>query len=67
VDANTILLPSASSGAGGIGLQLSEQIHTYDFDQVAFIILLILAAVGTIDWVSGRLRRAMIGRRPKTG
>ena len=39
------------SGAGGIGLQLSEQIRTYDFDQVAFIILLILAAVGMIDWV----------------
>jgi phosphonate transport system permease protein len=53
-------------GAGGIGLQLSEQIRTYDFDQVAFIILLILAAVAMIDWVSGKLRRAMIGRRPKT-
>ena len=26
--------------AGGIGLQLSEQIRTYDFDQVSFIILL---------------------------
>jgi hypothetical protein len=47
--------------------ELSEQIRTYDFDQVAFIILLILAAVGMIDWVSGRLRHAMIGRRPKTG
>ena len=55
------------SGAGGNGLQLSEQIRTYDFDQVAFIILLILAAVAMIDWVSGRLRRALIGRRPKTG
>lgn len=51
-------------GAGGIGLQLSEQIRTYEFDQVAFIILLILAAVGMIDWVSGKLRAAMIGRRP---
>jgi phosphonate transport system permease protein len=50
-------------GAGGIGLQLSEQIRTYEFDQVAFIILLILAAVGMIDWVSGKLRAAMIGRR----
>ena len=30
-------------GAGGIGLQLSEQIRTYDFDQVAFIVLLIAA------------------------
>jgi phosphonate transport system permease protein len=51
-------------GAGGIGLQLSEQIRTYDFDQVAFIVLLILAAVATIDWISGKLRFAIIGRRP---
>jgi phosphonate transport system permease protein len=50
-------------GAGGIGLQLSEQIRTYDFDQVAFIVLLILAAVAAIDWISGKLRFAMIGRR----
>ena len=49
-------------GAGGIGLQLSEQIRTYDFDQVAFIVLLILAAVAAIDWISGKLRFAMIGR-----
>jgi phosphonate transport system permease protein len=51
-------------GAGGIGLQLSEQIRTYDFDQVAFIVLMILAAVAAIDFVSGKLRFAIIGRRP---
>jgi phosphonate transport system permease protein len=51
-------------GAGGIGLQLSEQIRTYDFDQVSFIVLMILVVVAVIDWVSGRLRAAMIGRRP---
>ena len=51
-------------GAGGIGLQLSEQIRTYDFDQVAFIILMILVAVAAIDWISGKLRFAIIGRRP---
>jgi phosphonate transport system permease protein len=50
-------------GAGGIGLQLSEQIRTYDFDQVAFIVLLILTAVAAIDWISGKLRFAIIGRR----
>ncbi len=38
-------------GAGGIGLQLSEQIRTYDFDRVAFIVLMILVAVATIDWI----------------
>jgi phosphonate transport system permease protein len=53
-------------GAGGIGLQLSEQIRTYDFDQVAFIVLLILIAVAAIDWVSGKLRFAIIGRRQTT-
>lgn len=50
-------------GAGGIGLQLGEQIRTYDFDQVAFIVLLILAAVAVIDFLSGELRFAIIGRR----
>ena len=51
-------------GAGGIGLQLSEAIRVYNFDQVAFIVLLILIAVAIIDWISGKLRTAMIGRRP---
>jgi phosphonate transport system permease protein len=50
-------------GAGGIGLQLSEQIRTYDFDQVAFIVILILVTVAAIDWISGKLRFAIIGRR----
>ena len=50
-------------GAGGIGLQLSEQIRTFDFDQVASIVLLILGAVGAIDWISGKLRFAIIGGR----
>lgn len=50
-------------GAGGIGLHLAEQIRTLEFHQVAFIILLILIAVAAIDWVSGKLRFAIIGRR----
>lgn len=50
-------------GAGGIGLQLSEQIRTYDFDQVAFAVIMILATVAVIDWISGKLRFAIIGRR----
>jgi len=54
-------------GAGGIGLQLSEQIRTFDFDQVASIVLLILGAVGAIDWISGKMRFAIIGgRQPST-
>ena len=53
-------------GAGGIGLQLSEQIRTYDFDQVAFAIIMILITVAVIDWISGKLRFAIIGRRAVT-
>ncbi len=49
-------------GAGGIGLQLSEQIRTYDFDQVAFAVIMILVTVAIIDWISGKLRFAIIGR-----
>ena len=50
-------------GAGGIGLQLSEQIRTYDFDQVAFAVIMILVTVAVIDVISGKLRFAIIGRR----
>ena len=49
-------------GAGGIGLQLSEQIRTYDFDQVAFVIIMILVTVAAIDWICGKLRFYVIGR-----
>jgi phosphonate transport system permease protein len=48
-------------GAGGIGLQLSEQIRTLEWQAVAFTVLLILVAVAAIDLVSGRLRHAVIG------
>ncbi len=53
-------------GAGGIGLQLSEQIRTYNFDQVAFAVIMILVTVAIIDWISGRLRFAIIGKRAVT-
>jgi phosphonate transport system permease protein len=49
-------------GAGGIGLQLSEEIRTYDFDQVAFVTIMILVTVAAIDWVCGKLRFYVIGR-----
>ena len=50
-------------GAGGIGLHLAEQIRVLEFQQVAFIIILVLAAVAAIDWISTRLRLALIGAR----
>lgn len=53
-------------GAGGIGLQLSELIRTYDFDQVAFIVIMILVTVAAIDWVCGKLRFFVIGRAAST-
>jgi phosphonate transport system permease protein len=49
-------------GAGGIGSQLSEQIRVLEWQKVAFIILLILITVAAIDWVSSRLRFAIIGK-----
>jgi phosphonate transport system permease protein len=50
-------------GAGGIGLFLAETIRTFDWDKVAFIILMILATVAVIDFVSTRLRMAIVGDR----
>jgi phosphonate transport system permease protein len=50
-------------GAGGIGLYLAEMIRTYEWDQVAFIILMILVTVAVIDLISSRLRLAIVGTR----
>lgn len=51
-------------GAGGIGLHLAEMIRTYEWDRVAFIVLLVLATVAAIDFVSSRLRLSLVGARP---
>ncbi len=48
-------------GAGGIGLQLAEQIRVLEWQKVSFLILMILVAVAAIDWISGKLRFAIIG------
>ncbi|KPF67663.1 phosphonate ABC transporter permease [Bosea sp. AAP35] len=50
-------------GAGGIGLYLAETIRTLEWQQVSFLILLILAAVTAIDFISAKLRFAIIGKR----
>lgn len=50
-------------GAGGIGLYLAETIRTLEWQQVSFLILLVLAAVSAIDFLSSKLRFAIIGRR----
>ncbi len=48
-------------GAGGIGHQLSDRIRVNDWDQVAFIVLLILGAVALIDALSRAVRRQALG------
>jgi len=50
-------------GAGGVGLQLAEQIRVLEWQKVSFLILMILVAVAAIDWISGKLRFAIIGQR----
>jgi phosphonate transport system permease protein len=48
-------------GAGGIGLQIADRIKVGYWNQVLFIILLILATVALIDTISGGIRRRLIG------
>jgi phosphonate transport system permease protein len=48
-------------GAGGIGLRLSERIQINAWDQVAYVIVLILLSVATIDATSRYLRMRLIG------
>jgi phosphonate transport system permease protein len=47
-------------GAGGIGLQLSDRIRVNNWDEAAFIILLILVTVSIIDTISKEIRIRMI-------
>ena len=47
-------------GAGGIGLALSDRIRINNWDEAAFIVLMILATVAIIDWCSRRLRLRLI-------
>ncbi len=49
-------------GAGGIGLHLFEAIRVLEWQQVSFLVLLILVAVAIIDAVSRRLRLTIIGQ-----
>ena len=48
-------------GAGGVGLRLSERIQINAWDQVAYIIVLILFSVAVIDAASRYLRLRLIG------
>jgi phosphonate transport system permease protein len=52
-------------GAGGIGLYLANEIAQAEWPQVAFLILMILLTVATIDWLSAKVRFAIIGARSR--
>jgi phosphonate transport system permease protein len=49
-------------GAGGIGFQLADRIRAHRWEEAAFILIVILISVAAIDWLSTRLRGALIGR-----
>jgi phosphonate transport system permease protein len=47
-------------GAGGIGLQLDGSISTLAWTQVSLILLAILGTVIVSEWVSAKVRHAII-------
>ena len=47
-------------GAGGIGFELSDRIRAHQWDQVGFLLLMIIVAVAIIDVLSHTLRSRMI-------
>jgi phosphonate transport system permease protein len=50
-------------GAGGIGLSIAERIRIRAWDEVAFIIILLLVTVALIDFASAKVRARLIGTR----
>ena len=47
-------------GAGGIGFHLSDRIRAHRWDEVGFIIIMIIVVVALIDFVSHVLRSRLI-------
>lgn len=54
-------------GAGGIGLHLAEAIRTLEWQQVSFIVIMILITVVIIDFFSAHIRFAIIGGQSPSG
>ena len=54
-------------GAGGIGLRLSERIQINAWDQVAYVIVLVLITVAVIDNLSRMLRLRLNGTPSRRG
>ncbi|HLV84949.1 MAG TPA: phosphonate ABC transporter, permease protein PhnE [Devosia sp.] len=53
-------------GAGGIGLQLSDRMRINNWQEAAFIVLMILVTVAVIDNISRRIRARLIDAAPQT-
>lgn len=53
-------------GAGGIGMQLADRIRVNNWDEVGFILIMILVAVSLIDTLSRTLRLRFIHGGPPT-
>ena len=47
-------------GAGGIGFHLSDRIRAHRWDEVSFIIIMIIVVVALIDFISHMLRSRLI-------
>src|SRR5262249_25634720 len=47
-------------GAGGLGLKLQASLHTLHWDSVTTIFLVILTTLAVSEWLSARVRRAVI-------
>jgi phosphonate transport system permease protein len=47
-------------GAGGIGLQLQGSLNTLAWGQVSVILLMILGTVVVSEWISAKIRYAVI-------
>ncbi|MFN4262277.1 MAG: phosphonate ABC transporter, permease protein PhnE [Thioalkalivibrionaceae bacterium] len=47
-------------GAGGIGIELSKSLDTINWSGVSMILLMILGTVVVSEWVSARIRHALI-------
>ncbi|WP_148291326.1 hypothetical protein [Spiribacter curvatus] len=63
--ANAALAAIASTkymlvGAGGIGLKLQGSLNTLAWGQVSVILVLILVTVIVSEWVSAKMRHAVI-------
>jgi phosphonate transport system permease protein len=54
-------------GAGGIGLEMVEQIRFRNFSRVGTVLLLTIIVVLTIDMISAKLRRRIISGRREPG